>query len=150
MLCRKGFTLMELLVVLFIVGITACLCFPNFYGSTQRAYSQAAKNNLLAIYSAQLNYFNNNNGVYCLNAPCGGSLFDLNANLNLDILCSDTPCQASSTDPGGYNYSCSATGAPLTCTAINSNTTLTIDNNGPVVLKNGTLNPRCSGTYCPY
>ena len=64
---KTGFTLLELVIILAILSVTMVLFYPNFTTSTQVAYSQAAKNNLMAIYSAQANYFNNNNGAYCIN-----------------------------------------------------------------------------------
>lgn len=141
MLCRKGMTLMEIMVVLIIIGIAAAFFFPNFNTSTQQAYAQAAENNLLAIYSAQVNYFNNNNGVYCINSganpTCGDSLAHLNTNLNLNISDSVYTDYHCATDPSGF-----------LCTATNGNTTLNI-NNTAVVLSGG-VNPSCAGTYCPY
>ena len=137
MSCRKGFTLMEMLVVLFIIGVVVAFFSPGFYTSTQLAYSQAAKNNLLAIYSAQLNHFNDNNGVYCLNNPCADTLAHINANLNLSI-----------TD-NIYAYNCGPdpAGTPFLCTATNGNTTLKV-NDATIVLP-GNVNPTCAGTYCP-
>lgn len=132
--CPKGMTLMEIIVVLVIVGIAAAFFFPNFNQSTQLTYSQSAEDNLLAIYSAQLNYFNNNSGVYC-NAGCGNNLTNLNNNLNLNITDSI------------FNYQC--TGTPFTCTATATNGTTWTINDAPIVLTGANRNPSCAGTYCP-
>ena len=48
---RKGFTLMEIIVVLMIIGVCVALTFPNFYSSTQQTSAQTAKNNLLVFHT---------------------------------------------------------------------------------------------------
>jgi len=140
---------MELIIVLIIVGITSAVCFPNFYTSTQRAYSQAAKNNLLSIYSVQLNYFNDKNG-YCLNtsaSPCD-NLTDINTNLNLNMM--DGVYQyICCTNASGFI--CMATNGAITCGAQSGNTTLKIKNTAVTLgTMTGATNPSCTGKYCPY
>jgi type II secretory pathway pseudopilin PulG len=146
---RTGFTLIEIIVILIILGITLACFFPSFTSSTQQAYSQAAKNNLLAIYSAEVNYFNNNNGAYCLSTlpsspacavspNCANNLAAINCNLNLNI--SDSV----------YTYSCSNVSG-FSCTANNNASSPTVWTviNAPVVLTGGGLNPSCNGgPYC--
>jgi type II secretory pathway pseudopilin PulG len=119
---------MEIMVVLIIVGVVAAFTLPNFNSSTQQAYSQAAKNNLLAIYTAQVNHFNDNN-AYCI-AYCD-NLADINKSLNLNIADSV------------YQYICVDDPTRFLCKATNGSTTLTIQNG-----VNG--NPNCYGPYCPY
>jgi len=150
---RTAFTLIELIVVVIILGVTLFLCLPNFNSTTQWAYSQAAKNNLMAIYSAQLNYFNNNNvGAYCINTPglCD-NLSHINTNLSLNI--SDSVysyiCCPSVTAPG---FVCWATNGTAACPAPTSGNTQWQVTNGPIVLTGAGLNPSCGGvgTYCPH
>lgn len=125
--CRKGFTLMEIVVVLIIIGVVASVTLPNFNASTQQAYGQTARNNLRAIYSAQVNHFNDQNS-YCI-ASCG-NLSAINTSLNLNIADSV------------YQYSCISDVSGFLCKATNGSTTLTIQNG-----VNG--NPDCYGPYCP-
>ena len=146
---KTGFTLIEIIVILVILGVTLILFIPNYTSSTQMAYSQAAKNNLLAIYSAEVNYFNNNNGQYCLSSlpasstctvspNCADTLPAINCNLNLNI--SDSV----------YAYSCSNVSG-FSCTANNNAPSPTIwtVTNAPIVLTGAGLNPSCNGgPYC--
>ena len=147
---RTGFTLIELIIILTILGVTMVLFYPNFNKSAQVAYSQAAKNNLMAIYSAQVNYFNNNNGVYCLNtsaSPCD-TLSDINTSLNLNI--SDGVYSYTCCANGANGFKCWATNGAATCAAQTGNTQWQVTN-GAVVLTGAGLNPSCNvgGTYCP-
>jgi prepilin-type N-terminal cleavage/methylation domain-containing protein len=152
MLNRHGFTLFEIIVVLIIIGIYVALSFPNYTVPTEQARAATARNNLLAIYSAEKNYLNNN-GSYCLNTAstasascaastgdntCADSLPSINCNLSLNTQ-----------DDGTYTYSCSGN----TCTAVristpSTNVVLTL--NAPIQL-NGNVNPQCAtvNNYCP-
>ncbi|MBF0490477.1 MAG: prepilin-type N-terminal cleavage/methylation domain-containing protein [Candidatus Omnitrophica bacterium] len=136
----SGFTLMEILVVLIIIGILAAMAVPSFTSSFENARSQDAKNNLLSIYAAQLNYFNNNQ-VYCNKA----ALSDINNCLSLNIIANgvDFDCSGGTTT----SYICTATSHSSGGTS-NFMYTLTP---APIVLTStdpGT-NPVCNGgKYC--
>ena len=133
---RKGFTLMEIVVVLMIIGIIAGFYFPNFTVPNEKAWAANAQNNLLAIYTAEQNY-KNNNGSYA--APA--SLAAINSTLSLNIL-----------DDGTYSYTCS-TG--VTCTATRSSiatTNIVLTLASVINLSgSGTANPKCNSVsyYCP-
>lgn len=53
---RKGFTLLELLIVVIIVGILATLAIPNFIRAAERAKWAEAKSVLGAMRGAQVRY----------------------------------------------------------------------------------------------
>ena len=67
MFSRAGFSLLEIIVVLMIIGIVIGFTLPNFSTPTLQARALTAQNNLLAIYSAEQNYNNNNSppGLLC-------------------------------------------------------------------------------------
>jgi prepilin-type N-terminal cleavage/methylation domain-containing protein len=150
---KKGFSLMEIVVVVLIIGILAWIAIPNWVNFMNQGAANAAEHNLITIYNAQKNYYFNNKN-YCIDTtnpnPCD-NLNDINSNLTLTI-----------TDPGNSNndgyftYKCTNTSGYL-CTAksISSNgPTLTLTLTTPIVLPGGTptLNPSCtpgSGNYCP-
>ena len=52
-----GFSLMEVMIVVVIIGILAALAYPNLEKYLKRARQTEAKTNLIAIYTAQKIYF---------------------------------------------------------------------------------------------
>ena len=58
---RKGFTLIELMIVVAIIGILAAIAIPNFLKFQAKAKQSEAKNNLSAIYTAQISIFGETN-----------------------------------------------------------------------------------------
>ncbi|RMF93609.1 MAG: prepilin-type N-terminal cleavage/methylation domain-containing protein [Candidatus Schekmanbacteria bacterium] len=54
---KKGFTLIELMIVVAIIGILAAIAVPNFLKFQSRAKQSEAKNNLSAIFTAEISYF---------------------------------------------------------------------------------------------
>lgn len=53
---QKGFTLIELMIVVAIIGILAAIAIPNFIKFQARAKKSEAKTNLKAIYTAERAY----------------------------------------------------------------------------------------------
>jgi prepilin-type N-terminal cleavage/methylation domain-containing protein len=88
---RFGFTLIEIITVSFIVGILGLMAIPSLTGMVNRSYAQDAMHNLMAIYSAQKAWYNENL-----------SYTSTLGNLNLNLM-----------SVGGLTYSCTGT----VCTA---------------------------------
>jgi len=148
---KKGFTLIEIIVVLVILGGLAAIAIPSYSTYTQQGAAKAAQNNLITIYNAQKNYYFSN-GTYCVssNGVCNSSA-SVNSNLSLNI--TDT----------NFTYTCTNNPfnpfvADFICYATNngdSNFLLTLTGSNPIVLPGGTppLNPSCQDpenpTYCP-
>jgi len=61
--CSKGFTLIEILLVVVIIGILVAVVMPRFTGRTQEAQLSAAKNSVANI-SLALDLYEVDNGVY--------------------------------------------------------------------------------------
>ena len=57
----KGFTLIELMIVVAIIGILAAIAIPNFLKFQAKSKQSEAKTNLKAIYTAQTGYYGENN-----------------------------------------------------------------------------------------
>ena len=72
---RKGFTLIELMIVVAIIGILAAIAIPNFLKFQAKSKQSEAKTNLKAIYTAQTGYYGENNTYNSFNnvnwAPVG-------------------------------------------------------------------------------
>jgi type IV pilus assembly protein PilA len=54
---KKGFTLIELMIVVAIIGILAMIAIPNFIKFQCRAKQSEAKSNLKAMFQAQKSWF---------------------------------------------------------------------------------------------
>ena len=66
---QKGFTLIELMIVVAIIGILAAIAIPNFLKFQARAKQSEAKSNLKGIYTALRTYYAENTFY----APCGAT-----------------------------------------------------------------------------
>ena len=75
---KKGFTLIELMIVVAIIGILAAIAIPNFLKFQAKAKQSECKSNLGAIYTAQVAYFGEFN-TYGGKGKVGGSNNSSNA-----------------------------------------------------------------------
>jgi len=113
---KKGFSLIEIIVVLVIIAILSAIAIPNFINYTEKSAAQAAQNNLITIFNAEKIFYLNNN-YYCTtstqNTTCATPA-NLNTNLFLNI--SDSYFSYSCIDPNsasdgnnGSSFKCTAT-----------------------------------------
>ena len=77
---EKGFTLIELMIVVVIIGILAAIAIPNFLRYQAKAKQSEAKTNLGAIYVTQTAYFSENDSyaasISALNwSPAGSTRY---------------------------------------------------------------------------
>ncbi len=59
---KKGFTLIELMIVVAIIGILAAIAIPNFLRFQAKSKQSEAKTNLGGIFTAETSYFSEFNG----------------------------------------------------------------------------------------
>ncbi len=147
MLGRKAFTLIEIMAVLFIIGIITIFRFSNFTLPNEKAWAANAQNNLLAIYGAERNDYVNT-GAYCINSsvPACDTLAHINTYLSLNI-----------PDDGIYTYNCYVVQFQRPrCDATRNNAQsdpwLEVFFDDVINLSgSGTANPQCASSYhrCP-
>jgi len=164
---KNGFTLIEIIVVMIIIGILVAFAVPNYITYMQQGAANAAEYNLITIYNAQKNYLFNHN-KYCLkNTPaqsscmaiatkCAGTtasdyLAAINCNLKLNI------------NDNNFTYLCESKTVGVVpkayCTATNpSGLTLALtlfanSVNQPICLPGSTTctpNPKCTPAGSPF
>lgn len=71
---KKGFTLIELMVVVVIIGILAAIAIPNFISMQRRAKEASVKNNMHTLQLAAEDFSTLSEGVYA--ADCGQTVND--------------------------------------------------------------------------
>jgi prepilin-type N-terminal cleavage/methylation domain-containing protein len=163
MSARKGFTLIELIVVLVIIGVLAKVGVSNYQVMIMQGEARATQNNLITIANAQQNYYYAN-AQYCYQANpgsaicdpggllgCSRSLATINCNLALGLVDNNFTYMCFRY-LGGNFFTCTATNisdASFTLTVVNSPTTLVLPG-GTGCIATGTGNPAPCNPSCNY
>ncbi len=76
-----GFTLLELLLVVLLLGILSAIGVPIYQDYITSANQSQAENNLRAVFLKQQEYYANNQSYYNSGAVCGDHAASINTNL---------------------------------------------------------------------
>lgn len=144
---KKGFTLIELMIVVAIIGILAAIAIPNFLKFQAKSKQSEAKTNLGAIYTGQIAFFGEGNSFGNFDqinwSPSGtpryhytlGGWVDNNTT-NRGALVAGTPAITVPSWAGNNNGAMDAAGTPAlitgTLTPAYDNTTFTAGAGGRI------------------
>jgi type IV pilus assembly protein PilA len=82
---QKGFTLIELMIVVAIIGILAAIAIPNFLAYQARSKQSEAKTNLGGIYTSEIGYFGEYNDFNSAFATIGYQVAGTTARYNYSL-----------------------------------------------------------------
>ncbi len=130
---KSGFTLIELIMVVCIIGMMAIFVIPNYTKTVAKSYEKAAMNNLTIVFSAQK--LKANNGA---NYQTAGNTAAVNTNLSLGII------------ENGVTYSCPfATGTTsFDCRATKGSFKIKVDQSTPTACCCDTFTCTVATTAC--
>jgi type IV pilus assembly protein PilA len=131
---EKGFSLIELLIVVAIILIIAAIAIPNLMRSKIAANQASAVGSLRTIDTAEVTYASTYNAGYspslgALGPPAAGSTTPTSANADLidEVLAGGLASAANSSSKSGYTFTYTESGTPIssytvTATAVDSST----------------------------
>ncbi len=104
---KKGFTLIELMIVVVIIGILAALAIPRFMRSTTKAKMSEARQLLKQIYTMQRAYRQEKDTYACNGLTATAAAGDAFADIGVDVGASARYSYAMTADAG--TFTCQAT-----------------------------------------
>jgi prepilin-type N-terminal cleavage/methylation domain-containing protein len=106
----KGFTLIELMIVVVIIGILAALAIPRFMRSTTKSKQSEAKQLLKQIYTMERAYRQEFNVYGCLGVTADSAAQAALAVIGVDVMANARYAYALTATASGFDATATATG----------------------------------------
>lgn len=114
---RKGFTLVEIMIVVAIIALLAAIAIPNLIGARKTANEAAAKANIKVLGTEEETYSAGaGNGAYATAAILGAAIGTEGSSAAYQKYCA-APCTTATTGCGGYYYTCTPAAGSYSFTA---------------------------------
>jgi type IV pilus assembly protein PilA len=103
---EAGFTLVELLVVMIIIGVLAAISVPVFLNQRKKAVDAGLKTDLRTVAVSVETYFTDNNAYPVSDITSSGTTFSTATNLNVNLTTGDVIAYKSPATVGRSNVYC--------------------------------------------
>ena len=134
----QGFTIMELLIVVILIGIIAAFAIPNYDRAIRKAHERDMEIQLMALHAANTIY-RANMGTYWDTAGANeGNLATINTTLGINIIANAGTTYLYNGPAGGGSFTASATWAVHTLQVTDA----------PIDTAGAPPNPCCVGGTC--
>ena len=109
---QRGFSLLELLIVVVIIGLLVAIAAPKFGYTKEKAYVKSMTSDLRNLATAQESYWGDNSAYY--SGPIPGTGMFLNPSLSVTI-------SITAATGGGWSATTSHTGTTVVCAFFTGN-----------------------------